>query len=69
MVSLRSTAATRPRLRLVAALFAINVAVVFLVIGLIENSPARARFLLVSRATWAGFAVAALAFAFYVVRL
>jgi hydrogenase-4 component C len=58
-----------PRIGLGAVLFAIKLAVVFLFIGLIESSTARTRFLFVSRSTWAGFAVAALAFALYVVRL
>jgi hydrogenase-4 component C len=58
-----------PRIGLAAVLFAIKLAVVFLFTGVIENITARARFLFVSRSTWAGFAVAALAFVFYVVRL
>jgi hydrogenase-4 component C len=58
-----------PQIGLAAVLFAIKLAAVFLFIGLIESSTARARFLFVSRSTWAGFAVAALAFVLYVVRL
>jgi hydrogenase-4 component C len=47
----------------------LKLAVVFLVIGLIENSVARSRFMLASRATWAGFGIASLAFAFYLAGL
>jgi hydrogenase-4 component C len=57
------------RIGLAAVLFVIKLTVVFFIIGLIESSTARARFLFVSRSTWAGFAVAVLAFAFYVVRI
>jgi hydrogenase-4 component C len=64
-----ASAMSLPRIGLSAVLFAIKLAVVFLIIGLIESSTARARFLFVSRSTWAGFAVAALAFALYVARL
>jgi formate hydrogenlyase subunit 4 len=60
---------TLPRIGLAAVLFAIKLAVVFSVIGLIENTASRPRFLFVSRSTWAGFAVAAIAFVLYVVQL
>jgi formate hydrogenlyase subunit 4 len=58
-----------PRIGLAAVLFAIKLPVVFFIIGLLESSTARARFLFVSRSTWAGFAVSVLAFALYLVRL
>ena len=58
-----------PRLALAAVLFAVKLIALFLVIGLVENSTARVRFLYVARATWAGFGVAALALVLYVVRL
>jgi hydrogenase-4 component C len=52
-----------------ALAFAIKLVVVFGVVGLVENSVARHRFLLVSRATWAGFGIATLALVFYAVGL
>ena len=52
-----------------ALAFLVKLAGVFLLVGLIENSVARTRFRLASRATWAGFGIAALAFAFYLVGL
>jgi hydrogenase-4 component C len=60
---------TLPRIGLAAVLFAIKLAVVFSFIGLIENTASRPRFLYVARSTWAGFAVAALAFVLYVVQI
>jgi hydrogenase-4 component C len=58
-----------PALALAIVVFAIKLAAVFVVVGVIANSTARARFLFVSRSTWAGFAVAALALALYAVQI
>ena len=64
-----ATTAEWPALVVALIAFLLKLAVVFLVVGLIENSVARTRFRLASRATWAGFGIAALAFAFYLVGL
>lgn len=64
-----ATTASLPALTGAALAFLVKLAVVFLVTGLIENSVARTRFRLASRATWAGFGIATLAFAFYLVGL
>jgi hydrogenase-4 component C len=52
-----------------ALIFLVKLAIVFLVVALIENSAARNRFLMTSRATWAGFGIATLALVFYLVGL
>jgi hydrogenase-4 component C len=52
-----------------ALAFLIKLAVVFVVVALIENSSARNRFFMASRATWAGFGIATLALVFYLVGL
>lgn len=57
-----------PLLLATIALFA-KLFILFFLAGLIENSMARGRFLLVSRVTWIGFGVAALAFVFYLTGL
>ena len=60
------TAATLPW---AALAFVVKLAIVFVVVALIENSQARNRFFMTSRATWAGFGIAALALVFYLVGL
>lgn len=52
-----------------ALAFVVKLAVVFVVVALIENSSARNRFFMASRATWAGFGIATLALVFYLVGL
>ncbi len=52
-----------------ALAFALKLAIVFVVVALIENSVARNRFFMTSRATWAGFGIATLALVFYLVGL
>jgi len=52
-----------------ALAFVVKLAIVFVVVALIENSEARNRFFMTSRATWAGFGIAALALVFYLVGL
>jgi len=52
-----------------ALAFLIKLAVVFVVVALIENSSARSRFFMASRATWAGFGIATLGLVFYLVGL
>lgn len=52
-----------------AVAFIVKLFLVFFVVALFENSVARSRFFLVSRVTWAGFGVAALALVFYLVGL
>jgi hydrogenase-4 component C len=52
-----------------ALAFVVKLALVFVVVALIENSSARNRFFMVSRATWAGFGIATLALVFYLVGL
>ena len=49
--------------------FAIKVAVIFTLVGIVENAVARARFRLTSRHTWLGVGVASLAFVFYLAGL
>lgn len=49
--------------------FAIKVAVIFALVGIVENAVARARFRLTSRHTWLGVGVASLAFVFYLAGL
>ena len=58
-----------PALALAAVAFAAKLLVVSLLVALIANSTARARFLFVSRSTWAGFAVALLALILYAVQI
>ena len=58
-----------PALALAAVAFAAKLLVVSLLVALISNSTARARFLFVSRSTWAGFAVALLALILYAVQI
>jgi hydrogenase-4 component C len=53
------------RLVMAAVVFAIKIFVVSLIVGLIEGSSSRVRFAYVSRSTWAGFAVAAVALVLY----
>ena len=65
----QTTATSLPALIGAALAFLVKLAVIFLVAGLIENSAARTRFRFASRATWAGFGIATLAFAFYLVGL
>ena len=52
-----------------ALVFLIKLVIVFIVVALIENSVARSRFFMISRATWAGFGIAALGLVFYSVGL
>lgn len=49
--------------------FAIKVAVIYGLVGIVENAVARARFRLTSRHTWLGIGVASLAFVFYLAGL
>jgi hydrogenase-4 component C len=58
---------TVARLLWAALAFVVKLAVVFVVVALIENSSARSRFFMASRATWAGFGIASLALVFYLV--
>ena len=51
------------------AAFAVKVVVIFLLVGIVENAVARARFRLTSRHTWLGVGVASLAFVFYLAGL
>jgi hydrogenase-4 component C len=50
-------------------LFAAKVVVIFLGVGIVENSVARARFRFTPRHSWLGMGVASLAFVFYLVGL
>jgi len=52
-----------------AAAFLAKLVIVFVVVALIENSVARHRFLMTSRATWTGFGVSTLALVFYLLGL
>jgi hydrogenase-4 component C len=52
-----------------ALFFVIKLVIVFVVVALIENSMARYRFLMTSRATWMGFGIATLALVFFSVGL
>ncbi|MEE3649847.1 MULTISPECIES: respiratory chain complex I subunit 1 family protein [unclassified Brenneria] len=52
-----------------AASFVIKLTLVFIIASLIENSMARGRFLFIGRVTWLGFAVAVLAWFFYLIGL
>jgi hydrogenase-4 component C len=54
-----------PRLALAAVLFALKIVAVFALVNLIEGSSARVRFVYVSRSTWAGFGLAAVALVLY----
>jgi len=56
-------------LLLAAVVFVAKLVVVFVVVALIENSVARSRFFMTSRATWTGFGIATLALVFYLVGL
>jgi hydrogenase-4 component C len=47
----------------------VKVLVVFVAVGIVSNSVARARFRLMPRHSWAGLGVASLAFVFYLVGL
>lgn len=58
-----------PALLLAALLFPLKLLAVYLLAALVENSVARGRFLLTSRATWVGFGIASLAFVFYLAGL
>lgn len=49
--------------------FVIKLVLVYVVACIFENTLARGRFLLTSRVTWVGFAIAALAFVFYLTGL
>jgi hydrogenase-4 component C len=49
--------------------FAVKIALIFLIVGVVENSVARARFRITPHHSWLGMGVAALAFVFYLVGL
>jgi hydrogenase-4 component C len=49
--------------------FAVKVIVIFLAVGIVENSVARARFRLTPQHSWFGVGIASLAFVFYLVGL
>ncbi len=52
-----------------ALILLVKLVIVFVVVALIENSVARYRFFMTSRATWMGFGIATLALVFYSVGL
>jgi hydrogenase-4 component C len=49
--------------------FALKVVLIFLAVGIVENSVARARFRLTPQHSWLGVGIASLAFVFYLVGL
>jgi len=60
---------TLPALAVGLVAFVVKVAVIFALVGVVENSVARARFSFTSRHTWLGLGVASLAFVFYLAGL
>lgn len=65
-----AAASPNPADLFVAALFfLVKLVIVFVVVALIENSVARSRFFMTSRATWTGFGIATLSLVFYLVGL
>lgn len=64
-----ATELTLPALAVGLLAFVAKVLVIFALVGVVENSVARARFRLTSRHTWLGLGVASLAFVFYLAGL
>lgn len=58
-----------PSFVIAAVALPVKLTILFFAFGLLENSMARGRFLLASRATWVGFGIAVLAFVFYLTGL
>ncbi len=52
-----------------ALVFLVKLVIVFVMVALVENSVARNRFFMASRATWIGFGIATFALVFYLVGL
>lgn len=64
-----ATELTLPALAVGLVAFVVKVLVIFALVGVVENSVARARFSFTSRHTWLGVGVASLAFVFYLAGL